>query len=42
MTGSDVKKTLYNDMNQSLYAGVPENDAYASYTKRVTPNVMFL
>ena len=42
ITGSDEKKTLYRDKNQSLYAGSAENDAYTSYKNRVKPNVIFL
>jgi hypothetical protein len=42
MTGREVKKTLYSDKNQSLYAGFPEKDANASYRKMVTPKVTFL
>ena len=42
ITGSDVKKTLYSDRYQSLYATWPENDAYASKKKRVKPKAMFL
>lgn len=41
-TGSEVKKTLNRDINQSLYAGCAENDVNASYKKREKPNVMFL
>lgn len=42
ITGRDVKKTLQNDKNQSLYAGCAENEVYASNKKIVKPNVMFL
>jgi hypothetical protein len=42
ITGSDVKKTLKHAIAQSLYKGSPENDVYASYRNKVTPNVMFL
>jgi hypothetical protein len=42
ITGSDVKKTLYNDRYQSLYAAWPENAAYTSKKKIVKPKAMFL
>ena len=41
-TGSDEKKTLYRDINQSLYSGCPENDVHASYKNRVNPKAIFL
>lgn len=42
ITGSEVKNTLYRDMNQSLYAACPENEAYISKKNRVKPKAIFL